>query len=271
MVKGLFAAQRIKIIMETMQKYKSVDVATLSELLSVSDVTVRKDLDKLEKEGFLIKNHGGAVIVDKQIEGEEQKLVIENPTEKELIAKLAYTLIEDGDSIFLGAGSTCYTFASQLKKKKDITVITNNINALNELSSSINRIILIGGEVINNNGIKYSIGQATMENLKGVFVNKSIMSVEGVDFMAGFTVNDEPLSYVLKHIIKISKQVIFLADHTKFDKIGLYQIAPIDFPHCVISNERVGDKYKQYFYGKDIKMLTAFNPTLLGKRKQESL
>lgn len=255
----MFAAQRIKVIKEIMIKNKSVDIATLTDILNVSDVTVRKDLDTLEKEHFLVKNHGGAVIVESEEQASNKDFIIENYLEKEQIANLAYTLVEDGDTIFLGYGSTCYIFAKSLKEKKNITVVTTNVNALNELLPNVSKTILIGGEVTYKDGMMYSTGELTAENLKGIFVNKSFMSVDAVDLMAGFTVNDVSNLSVLKLIPKLSKQVIFLADHSKFDKIGFYQIAPIGLPNCIVSNDRLNDKYKQLFYEKNIKVLTAFD------------
>lgn len=254
----MFAAQRIKVIKEIMIKNKSVDIATLTNILNVSDVTVRKDLDMLEKENFLVKNHGGAILVDSD-EQISKDFTISNYLEKEQIANLAFTLVEDGDTIFLGYGSTCYIFAKSLKEKKNLTVVTTNVNALPELLPFVSKTILIGGEVIYKDGMMYSAGELTSENLKGIFVNKSFMSVDAVDLMAGFTVNDVSNLSVLKLIPKLSKQVIFLADHSKFDKIGFYQIAPIGLPNAIVSNDKLNDKYKQFFYEKNIKVLTAFD------------
>jgi len=255
----VFAAQRIKVIKDIMIKNKSVDIATLTNILNVSDVTVRKDLEKLEQERFLVKNHGGAVIIDSDEPAIKEDFVIENCLEKEQIASLAYTLVEDGDTIFLGYGSTCYKFAKNLKEKKNITVVTTNVNALNELLPNIRKTILIGGEITYRNGMMFSAGELTAENLKGIYVNKSFMSVDAVDLMAGFTVNDVSNLSVLKLIPKLSKQVILLVDHSKFDKIGFYQIAPICSLNCIVSNDKLNDKYKQFFYEKNIKVLTAFD------------
>ncbi|HEX2945210.1 MAG TPA: DeoR/GlpR family DNA-binding transcription regulator [Clostridia bacterium] len=253
----MFAAQRMKTIQDFLIKNKSADITTLSNLLDVSDVTVRKDLEKLEEEGFLIKNHGGAVLVEGSIP-DDSGLSIENYSEKEQIADLANTLIEDGDIIFLGPGSTCYLFSKKLKGKNNITVVTNNINAINELYSNVKEIISLGGEIANNNGMLYTTGYFASEYLKGIYVNKAILGVNGVDFKTGFTVNDMSLCNLLKKVPTLSRQIYYLADHTKFDRIGFYQIGPIDSPDCVVSNERLSDAYKQYFYEKDIKILTTF-------------
>lgn len=254
----MFAAQRIKIIKEYLIKNKSVDIATLTNLLDVSDVTVRKDLDVLEKENFLIKNHGGAVLADYN-ENTTNDLIIKNNAEKEQIADLAASLVDDGDTIFLGYGSTCYLFAKSLRNKKNLTVVTTNVNALSELITFAGKVVLVGGEVTYKNGMMFSAGELTAQNLKGIFVNKSFMSVDAVDLMAGFTVNDVSNIAVLKLIPNLTKQVIYLVDSSKFDQVGFYQIAPIGLPNCIVSNDKLNDKYKQFFYEKNIKILTAFN------------
>lgn len=258
-MKELFAAQRMEKIKKVMLENKTIDILALCSMLNVSDVTVRKDLDKLEREGFLIKTHGGAILASDQIQEETENTDIENYDLKEKIAELAMTVVEEGDVIFLGPGSTCYVFSKKLKNIKNLTVVTNNINALHELTPYIRNVFLVGGEITYYNGMLYSSGTKALNYIDGIFVNKAFFSVDGIDLMAGFTINEQSRLDVLHRIPSISKRIIVLADYTKFNKIGLYQIGTADFPHCVVSNEKMGDSYKKFFYAKDIKTLTTYD------------
>lgn len=253
----MFAAQRIAKIKSILLDQKSTNIAALCSVLDVSDVTVRKDLDKLENEGFLIKTHGGAVLVDNQ--PKTQNILIEKQLLKDKIAELALTLIEEGDTIFLGPGSTCFLFSQHLKKFRNIIVITNNINALHELSTHIRSVFLIGGELNNLNGMLYSAGQTAISYLDGLFVSKAFFSVDGIDLEAGLTINERSQMELLQKLPSVTKQVIILADQTKFDKIGLYQIFKNDFPSCIITNEKISGDYKRFFFENNVKMLTTYD------------
>jgi len=178
---GLFAAQRLQKIREIILKNKSIEVTALSEMLKVSDVTVRKDLDKLEKEGLITKTHGGAILAEQGVPDEKSELEIESYGNKDNIARLAFTTLDSGDCIFLGAGSTCLTFAEKIVELRDITVVTNNINAINTLYSPLKRIHFIGGEINSNNGVLYSTGQKALDYLEEMYFNKAYISVDAAD------------------------------------------------------------------------------------------
>lgn len=253
----MFATQRVQKIKDILQKYKSVDIVTLSTMLDVSSVTVRKDLDKLESEGFLIKIHGGACIKEPQEQEQIIDFQVDNYYSKEKIANLALSTIEKGDTIFLGPGSTCYLLAKKIRELEEVYVITNNINALSELVPYGINVFLIAGEVVYKNKMLYSQGSKIHNSFESMFVNKAFISVDGADFTAGFTTNDFAIAALLKQIPNIAKYSTFLIDYSKFNKIGLHHIAPLDFPNSVISNEKLDDTYKQYFFERNIKIITS--------------
>lgn len=255
----MFPGQRIDAIKKMLKEQKSIDIVTLCDTLQVSDVTVRKYLDKLEKEGFLTKMHGGAMLADNMEDEADNDSTIEEQDEKEQIADLAVTIIEDNDSIFLGPGTTCYLLSKRLKNIKNLTVVTNNVNALEELAPYVKNLYFIGGEIVYDNGIMYSHGPKALAHLEGMFVKKAFITVTGIDFKAGLTMNQTLLLEIIKKINSISKKVIILADYSKFDRIGLHQIAAIDEYDCYVSNEKLDNKYKEYFFDKNIKILTSYD------------
>jgi len=258
----VFPAQRIEVLKRALREQKTVDIATLSNLLQVSDVTVRKYLDKLESEGFLVKFHGGAMLAedpDQAGDAADGSLVSEDENEGVQIARLAKTMIDDGDSVFIGPGSTCFYIAREIAEYKNLTVVTNNVRVLELLAPHIKNLQFIGGEVAYNDGFLYTYGQKTNAHLEGMYVQKAFLSVHGVDMMAGLTTNDYELLDIYKKIDKIAKRVVILADHKKFNKVCLHQIAKIEYYDVYISNEKLDSVYKKYFFENNIKILTSYD------------
>ena len=250
----MFMEQRLEKIKKVLMERKKIDVASLCSILQVSDVTVRKDLDRLHKEGFLIKTHGGAVLAQETDKKIVQQIPIDNFNEKNYIAEMAFRTIEKDDSIFLGSGSTCFLLATKLKQLKDITVVTNNINALYELVPHVKNVFLIGGEITYREGMMSASWENTEEYFKGIYVNKAFTSVVGIDLVAGLTVNHAVNSYVFKSIPKITKEWCLIIDSTKFNKIGLYNVASIEMLNCVIT-DKVQDNYLKAFQDADVKVI----------------
>ena len=257
----MFKGQRIEVLKEIIQEKKFVDIATLTSALKVSDVTVRKYLDRLESEGFLKKMHGGAILaedIDTPKHVEEENVAYELGL-NEKIADLALTTIQEGDTIFLGPGIACYLLGRKLQYIKDITVVTNNVNVLESMAQFVRNLYFIGGEIVYKNGFMFTYGQKALMQLEGMFVQKAFLDVEGIDMKAGLTINDIGLLDIIRKVDSISRSLIVLADHYKFNKIGLHHIMPINKVKIYVTNELADDKYKKYFYENDIKMLTAYD------------
>ena len=147
----MFVTERYQKIQQILLEYKRADVSRLSKLLSVSEVTIRKDLEHLEKSGFLIRTHGGAVLNEGPVASESLDYQID-PDElehKQMIGSIVSQLVSNGDFIYLGCGTTCIEVARCLKSKQILTVITNNISAAIELSNNSDiAIITTGGNLI---------------------------------------------------------------------------------------------------------------------------
>lgn len=251
----MLAAQRNEKIKEIMSEYKKIDVTTLSDRLRVSDVTIRKDLEKLEKEGFLKKIHGGAILKEERSVLNEIDLEIHNLEGKRLIAELAFKTIKKGDSIFLGSGSTCYMFARKLKELKDITVVTNNINALQELVPNVKNVFLLGGEIAYHGGILLSSGKKTGNYLEDIQVNRAFTSITGLDLDAGLTVNRSISSFLYDTLKTAARNWTLLVDHTKFDRVNLYKVASLDEVDCIIC-DKINERYRKEIIKKDKQLIS---------------
>lgn len=255
----MFAAQRIELIKDFLIKNKTVDISTLASILNVSNVTVRKDLDKLEQDKFLLKIHGGAVLCETDTIETSSRLSISNHTAKSKIAELALTLIEEDDSIFIGPGSTCHLLSQNIKRLKSLSVVTNNLAVSNEVMSSIKRTYLLGGEIQDINGTPYTSDESSLEKLNKIFVNKAFISIDGIDLQAGLTCDSLGKANLIDAVSNISKTIVVLVDNEKFDHIGMYQAASLDKISCVVTNRCDIDEYKSIFFERDIKLLTTFD------------
>lgn len=259
----MFAAERLERIKSIMLQRKVVNISTLTEILKVSDVTVRKDLDKLEKDQFLRKTHGGAVLIENQDlelgEQDPSELTIDHRVLKEQIAEIALTMVDEGDSIFVGGGTTCYLLCKKLKEAKNITIVSNNISGLNEAAPYFPNQYIVGGQMLYKNGFISTGGAKSLSYLEGIFVNKAFISVDGVALDVGYTTNEITQLDIFQQVHKIARQIIVMADYTKFNQFGIHRIASIEFADCVITNEKVDNKFKESLFKKNIKLLTSYN------------
>lgn len=251
----MLAIERLEKIKNILLAKKNVSVTTLKELLPVSDVTIRKDLATLEEEGFLIKTRGGATLVEKT-NGNlvDMNIHINNYKKKQMIATLAAETIQDGDSIFLGSGSTCYMLAQKIKNK-NISVVTNNINILNVLVPFVKNVYLIGGEMVYSGNMISSSSEKLDEYLRDIYVNKAYTSILGVDLMAGLTVDHSLSVFIYKTLPNIAKEWFLLTDYDKYNKIRLYNACSLEAPSVYVS-DKIPQEYEEYFTNKNIKVMT---------------
>jgi len=203
----MFAIERQNKIKDILLKEKRVDVYELSQRFAVTEVTIRRDLDKLEKEGYLIKIYGGAVLKE-DFSPESEQPVVEDETleEKKLIGKIASQMIENDEAIYLSPGVTCLEIAKNLKKKK-LTVVTNDISIGAVLKDCAGiKTIITGGDLIPSTFTL--VGEFALQTMKNMFINKAFISVKGIHFQSGFTVNSHEEVRVLEEIKKISNEII---------------------------------------------------------------
>ena len=147
MVTEMFADERTEKIKALLLDYKRIDINTLISMIPASPATVRRDLEKMEKEGFLRRTHGGVVLVEAE-EPAAPVPVDRYLLEKEQIGAIAVAMIEPNDTVFLGNGTTCLQVAKNLRDRPNIRVVSNNIGVIAELLSAENcRLMVPGGEL----------------------------------------------------------------------------------------------------------------------------
>lgn len=176
----MFALERQKRILEQLKTAGAVTVSRLSAELGVTEETIRRDLEKLEKQEALVRTHGGAVPLDEnkqEVSLERRKKI--NTGTKEKLAKKAVRYITPGDTVFIDASTTTFFIAEELKHFHGITVITNSLRVANELSGLPDiKLILVGGTVSMNQSLVGSMAENNIQN--HYFVNKMFFSSRGI-------------------------------------------------------------------------------------------
>ncbi len=253
----MFAIERQNRIKEIMLKEKRVDVFELSKLFSVTEVTIRRDLDKLEQEGFLIKTYGGAVLNEEgsysSITPMPDDSVLE---EKRMIGRVASQMIEAGEAIYLGPGSTCLEIAKNIKEKR-VTVVTNDILIAYELKDVTGiKVIVTGGDLVQSSSTL--VGGFALQALSGIYINKAFIGVKGVNFDSGYTIDSYEEVMVIQEVKKISNEVIVVADYTKFNHTAFARLGELGMAKKVITNKQVPNEFKKYYFEHAIKLYTTF-------------
>lgn len=253
----MLAANRHEEIIKLIHKDRFVKVSQLSRMFNVSEETIRRDLDKLEKDGLLKKLHGGAVPIDitnvDNIKPIKERIE-ENIDEKAVIARLAYELIEDGDTLILDTGSTILQLAKILDEK-NVTVITNDISIAYELSQKSNvNLTVIGGNLKSNSFT--IIGPECEKAIASFNVNKLFLSTSGIKLHKGLTTSNNIDAFIKKRMIESADKVICLADHSKFDKVAFVSFAELNDLDIIVTDRIVDDSYNKIFSELDVSLVT---------------
>lgn len=205
-------------ILEIVNEYQKIEVSKISELIGVSQVTVRKDLDMLSERGLLRREHGYAVINSSD---DINKRLAVNYAVKKRIAQNAAELVADGETVMIESGSSCVLLAEELAlTKKDITIITNSAYIADYIRDMAGvKVMLLGGEYQKESQVM--IGPLTRICAKTFFVDKLFIGIDGFSINSGFTSGDMMRSEAVKAMAESANQVIVLTDSSKFTKQGL--------------------------------------------------
>jgi len=232
---GVAAELRQKQILQQLASGGRVYVKDISRALGVTEVTVRRDLTILEKDGLLKRTYGGAVLAGPSVQVSIRYRQTRNIAAKRIIGRLAAELIEDGDIIYLEAGSTCYEIIPHLANRRDLTIIVNSLylmHRLHELTG--HKIIIVGGQYRPDRmDMVGSTAEATIAQLGGF---KAFTGADDITVETGISGADVVTVGFAKLVLKRASQVIFVGDHTKFDKPALYKIADIDALDYIVTD-----------------------------------
>lgn len=252
---GLFALERQKRILNILDSEGSVSVGRLSVELDVTEETIRRDLEKLEKQECLRRTHGGAVPMDEgtyEVSLEKRKLI--NVEAKQKIAKEASKHIAPGDTIFLDASTTTFFIAKEIKTIKNITVITNSLRVVAELAGSEHiKLISVGGVASHNQSFIGTLAEKSIE--ENYFASKMFFSSKGVTADAGILESNEQECGIKQKMIQNSKTRYYLCDKSKMGSVGFVKLTTFDKIDFLITDTDPDGALKEKFSENEIKLI----------------
>lgn len=234
-------AQRQQQILEYLQSKKSITIRKAAEIFMVSEATVRRDLDELASTGKIERTHGGAVLhTGTGFEWQHAEKMQEMIPEKKRIAIAAKKLIEDGDSLFLDTGTTTYLLAEELKEKKRLTVVTNNLDiAYTTELDATSTMIITGG--IRRDGYSSLVGDIAADLVRKLYVDVSFIGADAVSVGNGvFNTNFNEIG-IKKSGIESGKRKVLLADSSKFSRKALAKICDLQEFDIIITDSGIDE------------------------------
>ena len=225
----MFAKERQSKIEQLILERGSASVLRLSQMFNVSEVTIRKDLDELQKGNRVVRTHGGAVVkYQSRPDWCFQNLAVVCLEEKQQIARKALEFIEDGDSILMDGATTVRELAVLINSSelKNITIITNSIELAQTFDREAIEVILVGGSL--NPKLNTVTGPIAERNISYINVDKCFIGISGIDEAFGFSTDEFSDAAIKLNICRSSKQSFVLADHTKFRKRYLAKVFDLD-------------------------------------------
>jgi len=239
---SLLKAERQQLILEAVKDSRQATVAELSRRFDVSQVTIRRDLRELAAQGALRRAHGGALMA---ASAPPEPPVVQRLGRAEhckaCIGRAAASLVKDGDSIFIGSGSTTAHVARHLVDCRNLTVVTNALTIATELASAKGVTVVVTGGMMRPSELSL-VGHITEQSLREVRVDKVIMGIRAISLEAGMTNDYLPEVVTDRTIIGMAPELIVVADHTKFGKIASAYVAPVERITTLVTNSDTDPK-----------------------------
>lgn len=211
-------------ILSKLEKQKSINISVLAKQLYVSEATIRRDINTLEKIGLVKRVYGG-VMLTKYASSTDMPLTLreqERRPQKEIIASKAAELLYDGASIFMDASSTVQHMIPYLKAYENLTVITNSIKLIDNLDGTDIRVFCTGGRYISRN--RAFAGPAAMEMIKNIFVDFFFFSSQGISLSGDISDFSEEETDIRRMMLSHSTKSYFLCDQSKIGQSYLFKV-----------------------------------------------
>ena len=254
---GLLSEPRRRRILEWLQEEGSARVRELAAAFHVSEATIRQDLERLESEGFITREHGGAYL--NPIRPQAGTMALhhqENMDKKRRIGALAAGLIKDGETLILDAGTTTTEIATRLTSRRDLTLITNALNIAVILGSVPTFAVHMPGGQFKSPTLSLS-GDKSVDYFRNIFAGKLFLATAGVALDAGLTYPSFADLQLKEAMIKAAAHVYLVADSTKINRSSFTRLGSLDVIHSFITDDGISDRDAREFEKRGIELLIA--------------
>jgi DeoR/GlpR family transcriptional regulator of sugar metabolism len=241
--------------LEVLSEHSEVSVAELSRITGVSEMTVRRDLDELEREGLLRRVHGGATsVVSRSHEPAYALRAARNVEAKERIGRRAAGLVSDGETLVIDVGTTALALAAALGDV-GVTVVTPNLRVANLLADNPTvRLILSGGVV--RHGEQSLIGPLAEQAFEDLRCDTAFVGVGGIDLTAGVTEYNLEDAHIKRVTLNTCRRCVVLADASKLGVVAFARVCPLDRIHVLVTDE-TSEEILEPFRDRGIEVLIA--------------
>jgi len=249
--------ERQKQILSVLTLQGRLSVAEIVEKFAISEATARRDLESLASQGKVHRVHGGVMAIEQappelpilEREGEQ-------PGEKVRIGRAAAALIADKETVFLGSGTTVLEVARNMRSRHDLTVITNSLPVLNMLAGAHGVTVISMGGILRESELSF-IGHITEQALGELRADKVIIGTRGISLEHGLTNDYLQETLTDRAIMRIGREVIIAADHTKVNRVSTVLLAPVENMHTFVTDAKTDNKFVQTLSRRGIRVIVA--------------
>lgn len=244
-------------ILEWLQEEGSARVRDLSAAFGVSEATIRQDLERLDADGFIAREHGGAYL--KSVPQQVQSMSlhhVQNMDNKRKIGAAAAALVADHETIIIDSGTTTTQFAEHLKPRQDLNIITNALNIALLLGANPTNTVHMPAGQFKAPTLSLS-GEKSIDFFVGIYAEKLFLATAGISFDAGLTYPAIGDIYVKRAMIKAASQVYLLADSTKIGRTSFSSLGGIELVNTLITDDGISDADREAFEARGIDVVVA--------------
>ena len=251
----MLAIERRREILSRLNTDGKVIVAELAREFEVTEETIRRDLDRLDKEGLAAKTYGGAVTKkNAALDLPYNVREVANVDEKKIIAERVSELISDGDRVMLDSSSTALYILKKLKDKKNLTIITNSVKILLELADKDDWTVLSTGGILKNGAMSLN-GSSAEKMIGSYYVDAAICSCKGLDTELGVTDSNEKDTLIKKAMFASAERKILALDSEKFDKKAFVKVCAASEIDVIVTDKEPGEKWIRFCDEADVDLI----------------
>ena len=253
----LSSLERQNQIVQFLQRSQRISISEVCDNFSISEATARRDLEALASAGRIQRVHGGAIALTQPTP--EQPLLQrqrEQADEKIRIGQVAAALVQEGETVFLGSGTTVLEAARSLRGRRNLTVLTNSLPVVNALAGAEGITVICLGGMLRDSELSF-IGHITEQALAEVRADKVFIGTRAISMEHGLTHEYLPETMTDRAILKAGKEIFVLADHTKFGRAATALLAPLERIHSIVTDEQAPRDFIDTVQGKGIRVITA--------------
>ena len=245
---------RVFQILDLIRAKQKVSVSELSAKFGVTGETIRRDLERLEREGYVARTYGGAVLIQ-QPPGHVNytERAVQNVEAKIEMGELTASILPSSGAIGCDASTTVLSMIPYIKDNPGITLLTNSIRILNDFMYDKIRIISTGGNL--RSRTQSLQGEAVSRSMEDYFLDVCVLSCRSLDLENGIYEGDEEEAYFKNIMVEHSRRVIIVADHTKFNKTSLIRTHSYDKVDVLVTDRKPSDEWINRLEAQNVRVL----------------